>query len=145
MQYLYLLMSITNLQLITDALRDINVISEAETPSADQGAKALRRLNQMMELWKEQSLDVGYFAQSSTADDCPIPDWTELAVTNALSIALAPGFGATVSAELVVMADSSINGVRNRIVAEGLDNTDMSHLPRGTGHYGQGYNITNDL
>ncbi|MFM2115592.1 MAG: hypothetical protein RI908_1333, partial [Actinomycetota bacterium] len=39
----------TNLEIITDALRELNVISEIDTPSAEQGAHALRKLNDLLE------------------------------------------------------------------------------------------------
>ena len=41
-------MAITNLKVIEDALRDINVISEIDSASFEQGSYALRKLNQMM-------------------------------------------------------------------------------------------------
>ena len=83
-------MSITNAELIGNALRGINVISEVGTPSAEQGKHGLRKLNQMMELLKERDVDVGWFTQSSTSDDCPIPDWAELSLESMLSVLLAP-------------------------------------------------------
>jgi len=135
----------TNLEIIEDALRNINVISEVDTASAEQGTYGLRKLNQLMEMWKEDSIDVGWFAQSSTTDSAPIPDWAELAVVSALSVLLAPKYGATVSQELAAIVDNSINSVRRKLLAEKVDNADNSHLPRGQGWYGrQGYDIAND-
>ena len=66
---------LTNTQVITRALREINVINEVQAPTAEQGAQALSKLNSLMEAWKEDSLDVGYFEQSTTSDTCPIPDY----------------------------------------------------------------------
>lgn len=135
----------TNLEIIEDALREINVISENQTASPEQGKKSLRKLNQLMEMWKEESLDLQYFAQTKTTDVCPIPDWAELAVSTALGIYLAPGFSVPVPPDLPGIAGSAVKTVRTRLMAEELDNTDMSHMPRGTGHYGSGYDITTDL
>lgn len=134
----------TNLEIIEDALRDINVLSEVDNASAEQGAYALRKLNQMMELWKEQSIDVGWYAQTATTDDIPVPDWMEGAVTAGLAIACAPKYGATVSRELGVIADNAISTVKRKLISEGLQNRDMSHMPIGSGHYGRGYDITSD-
>lgn len=125
----------TNLVIIEDALRDINVISEIDTASAEQGAYALRKLNQLMEVWKEQDVDFGWFAQDSTAATIPVPDWAELGVTAALSIAIAPKYGATVSQELIVIAKTAIGMIKRKSISEKLDNTDMDHLPIGSGHY----------
>ena len=123
----------TNLIIIEDALRDINVISEIDSASAEQGSFCLRRLNQMMEVWKEQDIDIGWFAQTSTADTIPIPDWAELGVTNSLSILCAPNYGASVSLELAAIADVAVGVILRKSLSEKLENADMSHLPIGAG------------
>ena len=123
----------TNLTIIEDALRDIGVIAETQSASPEQGSYCLRRLNQMMELWKEQDVDLGWFAQTLTTDTIPIPDWAELGVTNALSVACAPKFGASISPELAVVTDISVGVIKRKSLSEKLDNADMSHLPAGSG------------
>ncbi len=123
----------TNLVIIEDALRDLNVISEIDSASAEQGSFCLRRLNQMMEASKEDDIDIGWFAQNSTADTIPIPDWAELGVTASLAIVCAPNYGATVSAETVAVADKFAGIVQRKSLSEKLENADMSHLPAGAG------------
>lgn len=134
----------TNITLIEDALRDINVLAGSDTASASQGQYGLRKLNQLMEAWKEDDVDIGWFAQSSTTDTAPIPDWAEIAVTAGLAILLAPKYGATVSGELATIADNSINRIKRKLISEKQKGADMSHLPRGSGIYGSGYDITRD-
>src|SRR3972149_3026504 len=75
----------TNIAVITDALRLLGVVSETETPGADQGAHALGRLNRMLAQWTEDDIELGYFAQSLTTADCPIPDWAERGVISKLA------------------------------------------------------------
>lgn len=135
-------MSITNGQVIKDALRDINVISEAEINSlpAEMGKESLRRLNQVMESWKENDVDVGYFAQTDTTATCPIPEWAELAVTGALMISLASKYGATVSQEALAVADSAISMVQRKVLVEKIEGADMSFMPSGHGRFR--YDIT---
>ena len=123
----------TNLVIISDALRDINVIAETATASPEQGSFCLRRLNQMMEVWREDGIEIGWFAQSSTTDTIPIPDWAELGVTATLSIAVAPNYSATVSQELIAIADASAGMILRKSLAEKLTGADMSHLPAGAG------------
>ncbi len=125
----------TNLEIIEDALRDIGVISEIESASAEQGQFALRRLNLIMETWKEDDIDIGYFAQTSTVDTVPIPDWAELAVVSALAVAIAPKFGASISPELAVVIDNSVNTLKRKVLSEKLTGADMSHLPVGAGKF----------
>ena len=127
----------TNLTIIGDALRDINVISEIDTVSPEQGKFGLRKLNQLMEMWKESSLDLQYFAQTATTDTIPIPDWAELAVTHALAILMAPGMSAPISQELFTLADITVNVVKIKLQSEALTPVDLSHLPAGTGRHGR--------
>ena len=135
---------ITNMQVINDALREINVISEIADASAEQGKYALRKLNQMMEVWRESDVDVGYFAQSDTTENCPIPDWAELGVTLTLAIVCSPKYGATISRELAAAQSVAESMIKRKSISEKLDNADMSHLPRGSGHYREFNDITTD-
>ena len=125
----------TNLEVIEQALRDINVINEVESASDEQGQTGLQKLNQMMALWKISSRDVGYFAQSDTSATIPIPDWTEEAVTSSLSLLLAPKYGASISIEQATLIEHSVNAITREIISNNMTNTDMSHLPIGSGHY----------
>lgn len=125
----------TNLQIIEDALRDINVISEIDTASAEQGSFCLRRLNQMMEASKEDDIDLGWFSQTSTADTIPIPDWAELGVTASLAIVCAPNYGATVSTETAVIANKFTGIIQRKSLSEKLTGANMSHLPVGAGKF----------
>ena len=135
----------TNLTIIDDALREINVISEIDSASAEQGKFCLRRLNQMMEVWRENGADIGYFAQDTTTDTIPIPDWTELGVTAALAIVIAPTYSATVSAELLLTARIAANMITRKSLAERQQGANMSHLPAGSGNrYTSGRNILTD-
>ena len=124
----------TNLEIIEDALRDINVISEIQSASAEQGAFGLRKLNQVMEASKEMSINFGWFSQTATTDTAPIPDWAEIGITAGLSIAMAPKYGASISPELAAIADTFTNLIIRKSLSEKLKNTDMSHLPVGTGN-----------
>lgn len=137
-------MAVTNAEIINRALRELNVIAETDEASAEQGEKCLKKLNNMMELWRESDIDYGWFEQTSTSDDCPIPDYAELAVHTSLAILCAAQYGATVSPELAAVADRSWGIVHRKAVQEQLDNMSMSHLPAGTGHYGTGYDIQTD-
>jgi hypothetical protein len=138
-------MTVAVLTIIDDALREINVISEVGSASSEQGAYALRKLNQMMVMWKEtKSIDLGYFALTNTTKNAEIPDWSELAVTLGLAIACASKYGATVSMELAATADSAISGVQTRCILDQKKGVDLSYLPVGSGHYGRGANIRTD-
>lgn len=129
-------MSLTNADLIADALRELNVISEIATPSAEQYAHALRKLNQLMAKWLEDGIDLGYFPQTSPSDDCPINDYAELGVTLNLAIAVASNYGATVSPELGIQAESAYATILRTAMNAALPTNDMLTRPRGEGDAG---------
>jgi len=125
----------TNLQMITDALRGINVIDETETPSAEQGTFCLRQMNQMLATWKDANgIDLGYFEQSSTAATCPIPAWAETGVWGRLALRVAAHFGAQVPIGTVATAEEGYTTILRTIMNLKLEGADMSQLPAGSGH-----------
>lgn len=86
-------MSLTVIELITDALVEINVIDVNEAPTAEQGVAALRRLNQMLADWETDGIRIGYYPQTDMAANVPIERSDELGVTLNLAVELAPGYG----------------------------------------------------
>lgn len=126
-------MSITNIDLIADALRELGVISEIATPSAEQGAHALRKLNQMMAEWKEAGLDLQYFPQTLTSDVCPIPAYAENGVSCMLATRLAANYGAQVSIELAASATAGYDTIVRTAVSAVLPVGRMVNRPRGEG------------
>lgn len=90
-------------QVITDALVSLNVIREGQTPSAEQQAQAIRRMNQMMALWEADGRPLGYIPIGTVTDTLTVPDGSLMGIWTSLAILLAPLFGATVSAELIEM------------------------------------------
>jgi hypothetical protein len=128
--------SITNIELIGDALRELTIISEIQTPSAEQGAHALRKLNQMMAKWIEDGVNMGtWFPQASTSDVCPIPDYAEEGVTCKLALALASNYGAAavISPGLLDSADSGYSTILRTAVNAALPVGRMLNRPCGEG------------
>lgn len=136
----------TNLQIITDTLRSLNVIDETETPSSEQGQHCLRRMNQMLAEWKDaNSIDLGYFEQSSTAATCPIPAWAETGVWGQLALRVAGDYGAQVGIATAKAAEDGYNLILRTVMNLQLEGADMRHLPYGAGHTGAGrYDISTD-
>ena len=135
----------TNLKIIEDALKDINVLGETATASAEQGAHGIRKLNQMMASWRDaDSIDLGYFPQTSTADTIPIPEWAELAVSSSLSVVLAPKYGASISDVAAAVVNSFYSSMLRRVQLTRLKPSDLSHMPRGSGASGYGWDVLTD-
>ena len=135
--------TLTNSDVIKAALREINVINEAQNISSEQGTEGLRKLNQMMAVWAEGTVEVGYFQQTNTTDTIPIPRWLELAVQYNLAIELAPSQSASVSAELYNRADMHLRKAESKIMREKQTNLDMTHMPMGQARHR--WNIETDV
>lgn len=90
-------------QVITDALLALNVIREGQTPSAEQQAQLIRRLNQMMALWEADGKNLGYIPVGTVTDVMNVPDGALVGIYSSLAIFAAPLFGASVSDELVAV------------------------------------------
>jgi hypothetical protein len=136
-------MSITNVEIIGDALRELGVISEIQTPSAEQGAHALRKLNQMMAEWKDVKVDLGYYAQDTMSDTCPIPEYAENGVLTQLALRLAPNYGAQVPPELAIAANTGWTVIFSRMVNQNTNEVNRYNRPRGSGNT-WGSNILTD-
>lgn len=124
----------TNNALITDALRLLGVIGETESPSGEQGAHALGRLNRMMEQWTENDISLGWFEQSVTTDDAPIPKWAELGVVSKLAQNLHATYPSASLAPWV--HDDSQNGygtIARRCMLDRMKPASLAHLPQGEG------------
>ena len=134
----------TLVQIVGDALRELNVIPEGVEPDGDQGKHGLRRLNQMLEMWTEDGVELGHFKQSSTTADITIPEWAELGVIMMLAIQLAPHYGASISPELIDSADRAYGTLLRKSVVEKTQPLNMNHLPVGDGQWGRGRNILTD-
>lgn len=125
-------MSVTNAQVIEDALRLIGVVAEGQTVSAEQAAPALRYLNQMLERWTEDGIELGYFAQSVTTDACPIPAWAEQGVTSKLAQRLMADYPSSQPHPWVL--NDSENGygtLARKCMVESLTPANMDHMPLG--------------
>lgn len=124
-----------NIEIITDALKLLGVVAETQAASPEQGDVALRRLNQMLEAWTEDSIELGWFEQSSTVDTAPLPAWAVKGVTSKLAQDLQPLYPSASLAQWVF--DDSQNGfgtILRKSLNEGMRTQNMSSMPLGEGH-----------
>jgi hypothetical protein len=135
---------VTNLEVIEVSLKLLGVIGQSETASDEQGAGALVALNQMLERWAAvDGIELGYFAQTSTADDCPIPAWAEQGVQSKLAQRLTADYPSN-SAPAWVANDeeNGYSSILRKSTHENMKPQDMRHMPSGSGHLsGDDYNI----
>jgi hypothetical protein len=124
-----------NIDLIKDALLEIGVVNESETPSAEQASHALRKWNQMMEAWEESGLKLGWCEQTDTSATTPLPPYAESGVTKKLAIALAPSYGgaASVSPLLIEEAREAMMVIERKAALTNLREADTRNMPLAEG------------
>jgi P22 tail accessory factor len=98
-------MSITCIEMLTDAYRAANIIDESETPSAEMGATGIRVLNQMLGEWDEDGIKLGWQVVAAQSDTLPIRYQDERAVKYNLAVELAGEFEIDVLPRVQRIAD----------------------------------------
>lgn len=124
-------------QVIADALLDLNVIRTGQTPSADQQALGIRKLNEMMALWEAEGRRLGYVPVGTVTTVLTVPDAAIVGIRTNLAIFMAPSFGASVSPELIALADMGLSTIQ-KICAQEI--TIVTDLPPSS-DTGGGYDI----
>jgi hypothetical protein len=83
------------IDLITDVLRDINVIDQNESPSPEQGILTLHKLNEMLADAEADGVRLGWYpiADADIANNAPLKDEDIRAVQACLCLEVCPSFG----------------------------------------------------
>jgi hypothetical protein len=92
-----------------------------------------------------EDIDIGYFTQDSTTDDCPIPEWAERGVISLLAQELLAIYPSAQVIPRVTDDDSNgVNVIRRMCLNQKLTGQDTSYLGLGGGNYWwarKGYSI----
>ncbi len=120
----------TTVDFITDVLRQLAIISEIETPSAEQGADALTKLNDLMASLELDGINFGYNPKETTAEDIVLPDGHKSTIKAMLGTMLCEGYGLPVPPLMGGMAKAGYD----RMLRESLHQTmreSEGDAPRG--------------
>jgi len=136
----------TNVAIIQQAYQIIGVVGESQTVSAEQGQTGLDTLNELMASLSTEDIDIGYFKQESTTDDCPIPEWAERGIVSKLAQELLAVYP---SAQVIPkIMDDDTNGfavIRRMCMNRKLVDQDTRYLGLGDGNYRwRRFDIIND-
>lgn len=122
----------TNLELITDALRELGVIDAFRDPSAEDAALGLRKLNQLMADLEADTVYLGYFAQTSVNDDLPLADGDAAAIVPVLAMSLSINFpSAVIPAALPFVADKNRSRLLREAVKSSAEESRLTNMPLG--------------
>lgn len=123
-------MTITNRQLISDALAMIGVLAETEVASAEQAQLGLRFLNAGVAEWQAIGLIPSYYTQTELTNDCPIEDADILTVTGLLGVRLALMHKGSDPSRASAVAKAGYDRLVRTLVQDSVTELDMSHLPQ---------------
>ncbi len=124
-------------QVIADALLELNVIRAGQTPNASQQAIMIRKLNEMMAQWEIEGRHLGYKPVGTVTEVLTVPDGAIVGIRANLAVHAASSFGASVSAELAVAADTGLETIRKICAQEIPIETDL----QSSTDTGSGFNI----
>lgn len=136
-----------NLELITNALRDIGVLDAfKDAPEPEDAMLVLGRLNDLMlDLEDDQRISVGYFKQTDPNATLPLSDTDAAAIRPILAMALTINFpSAQVPGTLPAMAGNNMARLTRKAVLANAREASLSNLPRGTGQSCRGSILTGE-
>ena len=123
----------TNADVIRDALGLLGVVAETEEASEEQAQLGLRILNDFMEEWLANGIDVGQWPQTDVDDEFPGPSGVIQTTKATLAIHLAPYFERQPSAIVVATASAGYNRLMREAFVGQMQERDLTHLPMGSG------------
>lgn len=121
-----------------DALRSGGIISENETPSAEQGADMIRILNGMLDTYRDDGVDFGIGPQSSTTADIVLAEGTVEAFKMLLAVRACNEFEVAVPEWVAIAAKAGHDRLIRKAVYNDMQERDFDHTPYRNG---RGFNI----
>ncbi len=121
---------------VTDALRRATIVGQTATPSAEQGADALTKLNDVMASLRGDGIDLGYNPKATTAESIQIPLEHVLSVKCMLVVAVCNGYGIEPPIVDAGIASSGYRRMLTQALYAGARETRTDNAPRGDS---QGY------
>ena len=125
----------TNLEIITAALRLLGVIAETDVASAEQSQTGLAVMNDMLEDWAGRGIDAGQWPQSELTAEFPGPTTVEGTCKANLAVWLAPYYTAPLRPEVVMLASAGYSRLLREAMLAQLQPASMAHLHRGEGNW----------
>lgn len=119
----------TNNEIIRDALGLLGVLRETESPSAEQGDHGLRILNELLEQWAGEGIEIGQWPQTDVNDTSPLDIRVLSAVKANLAVALSPYYGIAVAPTEMERAGRLYRHLLRDVAVNRLQEADMTHLP----------------
>ena len=121
------------LEIVTDALRNIGVISEIDSASAEQGSDGVRKLNELMASLAEDGIDLGWAPIDDTGDTVVFPAGEVRSIKALLAVNMAPIYGADVPAAVASIAGSGYSRMLRNALILSQNAVSLCTVSKGTG------------
>lgn len=119
----------TNEELLRESFLLAKVTTQGIPLTAEMAQDGLSAMNDMLAEWDVDSIDTGYYPQTSLAAESPIYADSMSAVKYNLAIRLCAMYELEPSATLVAVAMSSYKRLERESVTGQMKEADLSHLP----------------
>lgn len=117
----------TNLDIITTALRIVNIIDENQPPSSELAAEGLESMNDLLADWDTDGIELGYFPQTVLANTSPLEDKDLRAIKYNLAMELAGRKNVAISPATLAIASAAKERLEKG-TTEIIENS-FDHLP----------------
>ena len=122
--------------LVAESLREIGVIRQNQTPTAEMVQRAIPKLNEMIIDWENDGIELGWYEVSLETDVIPIDKRDERLLRYNFAVELAGQYGAPLQESTVSLARITKDRAEKNTVS--IIESDISDIP-GSGRYS--YNI----
>jgi hypothetical protein len=100
--------------IVNQALRELGVLHGAEVAGAEEGESGLTALNQMLNSWVFDGIDLEHITATNLTDTLPYPDDHHSAFAYNLALRLSPQYGVEPSRMLMSLAIDGYRQLQNR-------------------------------
>lgn len=121
----------TLIDIVTDALRQITVIGQTATPSAEQGQDAVAKYNDLMADLEEDGIDLGHFPKATTADTVELPNGVVGTIKAMLGARLCDGYGLPVPPVVAGVASSGYGRLLTQSIYANAREVRTDNAPQG--------------
>ena len=131
---------------VTDVYRQINILAEFETPTAEQGSVAVTRLNDLMASLAEDGINLGYNPKTDTSDTIDFPLGHIMGIKAMLGVLLAQDNDLPIPTLMAALSDASYNRLLKQSLYASMQPSTMRHIARGDAQYvfNRGYIISGE-
>ena len=124
----------TALEIINDALNDLEVKSSEVELTTNEIATGIRYLNRLVTSLAANGLQLPYKKVTNSTDETNLPDWAEDLIVTYLAIRMAPAFGiVNINPGLMAAAQQALSTAQSQLV-QVQETSFPSTLPCGSGN-----------